>query len=158
MAEPSTQQNANRACRSKHLSRIHLSSLSRLGDLYIPGTDRLPSFSQSGCLHHLDIVLDGIHPDDLNAVRWLLAGLWLTPKWILRKLLSMMDQHDQYSEWIATPLRLVSLAIKGLVMSLYYSGLTIDDSHSPTVLDRIGYSLHCEPDSADEEQPRAPAV
>lgn len=158
MVDSSACQTANKVYSSKHLSPFHLNSLARLGDLYIPGTERLPSFSQSGCLQHLDIVLDGLHPDDLVAVRWLLVGLRCLPKWVLRKLLSMMDRHDRYSEWIATPLRLVSLAIKGLVMSLYYSGLPTDESQSPTVLDRIGYSLHCEPDSADEEQPGASSV
>lgn len=158
MLDSKMHKNTTRHFGSKHLSAFHLNSLSRLGDMYIPGTQRLPSFSQSGCLQHLDIILDGIHPDDLAAVRWLLVFLRFLPRWAIRKLLSMMDQHDQYHEWIAAPLRLVSLAIKGLVMSLYYSGLPTDNTQFPSTLDRIGYHLRCEPDSVDEEQSGASPV
>ena len=146
------------------LSRSQLNSLLRLGDLYIPGTSRLPSFSQSECIQHLDVVLDELHPDDIRVVRMLLMVLRFVPTWMLRRLLSMTDRHDQYPEWIGCPLRLISLAFKGLVMSLYYSGLPVDgsqsrisqsidsqsiDFQSTSVLDTIGYQLHCEMDSMD---------
>jgi hypothetical protein len=55
-------------------------------------------------------------------------------------------------------LRLVNLAFKGLVMSLYYSGLPVEGNQLPGVLEQIGYQLHCEMDSAIEEQSSAPSV
>lgn len=148
MANTTFAKSTDDAYSTKHLSGFQLKSLLRLGDLYIPGTDRLPSFSQSKCLQHLDVVMDGLHPDDVAGVRLLLVVLRFVPKFALRRLMSMMDRHDQYPEWVACPLRLVNLAFKGLVMSLYYSGLPIDGSQSPTVLEQIGYQLHCEMDSA----------
>lgn len=143
---------------TKHLSRFQLASLIRLGDLYIPGTEKLPCFSKSQCLQHLDVVMDGLHPDDIAGVRWLLVALRFVPKFMLRKLMSMMDHHDQYPEWVACPLRLVNLAFKGLVMSLYYSGLPVEGNQLPGVLEKIGYQLHCEMDGTIEEQSSARSV
>ena len=108
---------------SRHLSAMQLHSLQRLGDMYIPGNGVLPSFSQTGCLQHVDVVLDKVDPDDVFLMGILLHVLRWMPAFMIEFLLTQIDRHHQYPEFIAGPMRLMSLALKGITMSLYYSGL-----------------------------------
>ncbi len=134
---------------SRHLNSVALKSLERIGDLYIPGTDKMPSFSQVGCLEYVDVVLDEIDPDDLQLLAILLLALRWMPSPVIELLMSMMDRHHQYPEPVAGLLRLISLALKGVTMSLYYSGLQSEPSQESRVHGAMGYHLHCEPDNQD---------
>lgn len=134
---------------SNHFNGIQLKSLERVGNLYMPGNGRLPSFSQSACLEHVDIVLDEIDPGDRQLLGLLLLALRWMPLFIINFLLSLMDEHHKYPDLIAGPLRLMSLALKGITMSLYYSGLPASQGQGEAVFDVMDYSLHCEPDKVE---------
>lgn len=132
---------------SRHLNAWQLASLERLGDLYIPGTERLPAFSQADCLVNIDVILDEVDPGDVALMALLLTVLRCVPRFVLQWMLTAMDQHQRYPEWIAGLLRLMSLALKGVVMSLYYSGLSSLGDSASAVYRGLGYELHCEPDA-----------
>lgn len=143
---------------SAHFNGIQLKSLERVGNLYIPGNGNLPAFSETGCLQHVDVVLDEVDPGDVQLLGILLLVLRWMPAFIIEFLMTLMDQHDRYPEWMAGPLRLISLALKGITMSLYYSGLQGSQQpgqSSRAVHDVMGYSLHCEPDEAIAEKAAA---
>ena len=134
---------------SAHFNGIQLKSLERIGDLYTPGTARLPSFSETGCIEHVDVVLDEVDPGDVQLLGILLLVLRWMPAFVIEFLMNLMDRHDRYPEWIAGPLRLISLALKGITMSLYYSGLQgnhYSSAGANDVHEVMGYALHCEPD------------
>lgn len=130
---------------SRFLSPLQMIALARLGDLYLPGTDRLPAFSATGCLAHVDQVLEGVHADDVRGLKWLLVLLRWMPAPLIRLLLLMLDRHHRFPPPLAGLLRLMNLGLKGPVMTLYYSGL--GDEASSGVHEAMGYELHCEPDS-----------
>lgn len=147
---------------SKHLNAIQLRSLERIGELYLPAHDDLPGFAAIGCLEHVDVVLDEVHPDDRFALGLFLYVLRITPLFLLEKFIGMMDHHDRYPEPLAGVLRLLSLALKGIVMSVYYSGMTGSGmtgsgmtgsgmtgawNRQANPLDVIEYAIHCEPDA-----------
>lgn len=142
--------NASFSYTSKHLNAFQLRSLERVGDLYIPGTSAMPSFAESGCLEYVDVVVDEVDPDDVFLMGILLLVLRMCPVFIIDFLLTLMDRHDRFPDLVAGPLRLMSLALKGVVMSLYYSGLRGSGSQAPSVHQAMGYALHCEPDRAEE--------
>ena len=131
---------------SHYFNGIQLKSLERLGNFYIPGNGNMPSFSDTGCLAEVDVVLAEVDPDDRTLLGFLLLVLRWMPGFMIAFLLNLMDRHDRYPEWMAGPLRLMSLALKGLTMSLYYSGLGGSGARGNAVHDVMGYSLHCEPD------------
>ncbi|MCG8313078.1 MAG: hypothetical protein MI976_07670 [Pseudomonadales bacterium] len=137
---------------SKHLKRTQLMSLQRLGDFYIPGNTRMPSFSAANCIRYVDVVLDEVDADDVYLMGWLLLLLRWAPGFIIEFLLTTMDHHHRYPEWIAGPLRLMSLALKGITMSLYYSGLSDQETDTADVHQLMGYELHCEPDAEQKLQ------
>ena len=134
---------------SKHLNQIQLRSLARLGDYYIPGNGLMPSFTEAQCLQHVDVVLDEVEPDDVLLMGILLLVLRWMPGFVIEFLLAKMDHHHRYPEWLAGPLRLMSLALKGITMSLYYSGLPEPHGQGKSVHQLMGYELHCEPDNAE---------
>ena len=134
------------------LNRLQRYSLNRLGNLYLPGDEQLPCFSDTGCIHFADDILGEIHPDDRRLLGLLLYVLVITPVFLLRLLLRMQDHPGRYPAIIATLLRLTSLATKGVVMSLYFSGLQPASVTGPTVLERIDYHLHCEPDEVSSRE------
>lgn len=131
---------------SKHFNAIQLRSLERIGELYLPAHEGLPGFVDSGCLEHVDVVLDEVHPDDRMALGLFLYVMRITPLFLVEKFIIMMNHHDRYPETLAGLLRLLSLALKGIVMSLYYSGLSGAWNKQANPLDVLEYSLHCEPD------------
>lgn len=132
---------------SKHFNGIQLRSLERIGELYLPAHDGLPGFSETGCLEHVDVVLDEVDPDDRMALGLFLYVLRLVPLFLLEKFIVMMNEHDKYPEPLAGVLRLLSLALKGIVMSLYYSGMTGALYRQQNPLDVVEYAPHCEPDA-----------
>lgn len=140
---------------SKHFNGIQLKSLERIGNQYIPGNGNLPRFSQTGCLEHVDVVLDEVDPGDRQLLGILLLVLRWMPAFLIEFLLDLMDQHHRYPEWIAGQLRLMSLALKGITMSLYYSGLRGANAQGNPVHEVMGYSLHCEPDQPEPEKAAA---
>lgn len=132
---------------SRFFNRVQLASLTRLGNIYAPGNGRLPSFSETQCIEYIDEVLASVDPDDVQLLGVLLLVLRWVPLWLMRPMIAMMDHHDRYPEWMAGGLRLVSLGVKGVIMSLYFSGLQGTASSGTNVYDAMGYSLHCEPDA-----------
>lgn len=132
---------------SNYFNGIQLTSLQRIGDLYAPANGCLPRFSDTGCIEYIDDVLESVEPDDVQLLGILLLVLRITPLFVINWLISAMDHHHRYPEFIAGGLRLISLGLKGVIMSLYYSGLKGSDSQVQGVHDAMGYSLHCELDS-----------
>ncbi|MDX1695454.1 MAG: hypothetical protein R3208_16950 [Ketobacteraceae bacterium] len=132
--------------RSRYFNAMQLASLERIGNRYMPGNGNLPSFSQTACLDHADVVLAEVDPGDRQLLGVLLLVLRFMPGFMIEWLLTLMDNHHRYPEWMAGPLRLMNLALKGITMSLYYSGLRGAGATGNPVHDVMGYALHCEPD------------
>ena len=142
---------------SNYFNAIQLASLQRIGNVYAPGNGCLPRFSDTGCIEHVDDVLESVEPEDVVLLGVLLLVLRFVPLLIINGLVSAMNNHHRYPEPIAGLLRLISLGLKGVIMSLYYSGLSgsglggssVNGSGSEIqgVHDAMGYSLHCESDS-----------
>lgn len=136
---------------SDYFNKIQLASLQRIGDLYAPGNGCLPRFSDTGCIEHVDDVLESVEPDDVQLLGVLLFVLRFVPLFMISWLVTAMNNHHRYPELIAGLLRLISLGLKGVIMSLYYSGLQgagqASNNRTQGVHDAMGYSLHCESDS-----------
>jgi len=133
--------------KSDYFNKTQLASLQRIGDLYSPGNGSLPSFSDTGCIEHIDDVLESVNPDDVQLLSILLFVLRFVPLFMISWLITAMNNHHRYPEIIAGLFRLISLGLKGVIMSLYYSGLQGSNNQAQGVHEAMGYSLHCEPDS-----------
>jgi hypothetical protein len=108
---------------SRFLTPAQQDGLLKVGDVLIPGDQQFPSFSRSRCAEHMDRMLAYMNESDLHAVQLLLGVFRYLPKIVLRGLMTLTDQHRLFPGPIGAALRMISIAIKGTVMTLYYSDL-----------------------------------
>jgi aldehyde dehydrogenase (NAD+) len=131
------------------LTPAQLKTLNRIGDLMIPGDAELPSFSASRCAEHADRMIAHMYDADRDGIRMLLGVFRFLPSLAVRGILRLCDHEARFPDPIGSVLRMVGIGVKGVVMTLYYSGL--DDR----VLPALRWDAHVEgaPIAADEPLP-----
>ena len=105
------------------LTRGQLAGLLKVGDIMIPGDRDLPSFSASGCAQHADRMIAHMTPADRSGVTALFGIFRFLPAVFVRGVLRLTDRHTMFPEAVAAVLRMINIGVKGVVMTLYYSGL-----------------------------------
>lgn len=121
---------------SKHLSERQISAINRVGDVMIPGDGEFPSFSGSGCVRHVDRVLNFMPAQDLGDLKILLLLLSLFPPFLIAWFLGFLERTANWGSWLdfmGGILRLIRLGLRGLIVTLYYS--------NRPVLDQIPYQV-----------------
>jgi hypothetical protein len=105
------------------LTATQRAGLLRLGDVIIPGDDELPSFTESGVVDEVDRMVDWMYESDRSAILMLLTVVARMPRPAIKALVLATERGDSVPEPLGGGLRMASLGIKGLVLSLYYSGV-----------------------------------
>jgi len=105
------------------LTPAQLAGLLKVGDIVVPGDGELPSFSASGCAQHAARMLAHMNDGDRQGLLLLLGVFRFLPGIALRGLLSLTDRHTAFPEAVAAILRTINIGVKGMVVTLYYSGL-----------------------------------
>lgn len=141
---------------SRHLTSRQMRGLSKLGDAYLPGDGVLPSFSATGCAEHVDEVLDNLPEVDRDSLQLLLTLLSLTPQFKLVWLARFLEWSPKIPGPLGAGLRFLRMGIKGLVLTLYYSGKTGAEYHGPKPLEVLGYEVGVYADDVDQRT-KAPA-
>ncbi len=106
---------------SAYFSPRALKALNRLGDILIPANGEFPSFSQYGGLQHIDKMVSHVPIDDIGDLNKVLGMLQLMPTFVLRQLVKRMTNSADNNGPLGMPLRLLNLAVRGLVFACYYS-------------------------------------
>lgn len=130
---------------SEQLSVRALRTLNRLGDIMIPADQDFPSFSELGCIEHIDGVIRHAPEDDIGDLGTLLAVLSLLPTFILRLFVHSTENARGKKGPIAPTFRLLNVALRGILFTLYYSGKHGSAYTGQTPLDIIGFELTCVP-------------
>jgi len=126
---------------TRYLTRNQFRGLNKIGDAFIPGDQDLPSFSACGCARHADRVLAYLPDTDRQDLKMLLALFRLLPRPFLALLVRFLERAINTPGRIGVLLRLARLGLKGLIMSLYYSGETGEDYTGPSSLAVLGYEV-----------------
>ena len=145
--------------KSRFMSPLQFRGLNRLGDAFIPGDRELPSFSACGCADHVDRVLTPMPEEDRKDLLMLLGILSMFPVFALRILWMILEA----SRWIPTPvgafLRFLRTGLKGLVVTLYYSGETAKGYSGATAYSVLDYEVGVYTDDLTPvDDQRGPAV
>lgn len=127
---------------SSIFSPRELRALERLGDIMMPRHEDFPSFSEVGCIEHIDSIVQYAPPDDIASLRVLLRVLSFAPTALLRALLRATHNPGSFPGPLETLLRLLNFAFRGILCTLYYSGKTGAGYTGPTPLEQIGFSLN----------------
>lgn len=125
---------------SKYFNHPQLLGLQKAGDVILPGTDRSPSFSATGCIDHVDRLAAYLSDDDLGGLRVLLRLLRRAPKWSIRLLMTACRANAHFPGFLGTALRTIDLGLRGLVTSLYYSNLAGAGYQGKKVFDVVGWN------------------
>lgn len=124
---------------SKYLSENQLKGLLKTGDVVLPGTTQSPSFSQTGCIHHVDRMAAYLSEEDLGGLRLVLGLFRWLPSQVISLIMAMAERNQYFPGPLGAGLRMLEIGIKGATMSLYYSNLTGPDYRGKKVFDIIGW-------------------
>ena len=123
------------------LSPTALRGLERLGNVIIPGDGDFPSYTDSGCIQHVNEIASLAPEDDIQALGMLLSILAIVPTFCLRMLCAMMMKANTYPEFMAVPLRQLNIGLRGLIVSPYFGNLTAEDFKGTTPHEAMGFEL-----------------
>jgi len=115
------------------LSRRQLRGLDKLGDVFLPGDEAMPSFSASGCATSIDGVLAYLPAADRKDLGLLLTVLGWLPALLVAGLVALIGSANSLPGPLGALMRFARIGTRGLVMSLYWS--------HPTVLRAISYEV-----------------
>ena len=90
--------------------------------MLIPGDEELPSFSRLGCVVHVDRLLDYTPADDLRELQSVLTVMSFLPHFLVAALLHWLEAGLWPPGPWASPMRVLRIGLRGIVLSLYYSG------------------------------------
>lgn len=125
--------------KSECFSPGQLKGLNRLGDVVLPGTDNLPSYSQAGCAAHVDRMAVYLAPDDLAGLKTVLSVCRWLPKPGIDLILRLAAANRFFPGPLGAALRMAEIGLKGVTVSLYYSNLTGPGYTGPRVFQTINY-------------------
>tara|TARA_R110000868_G_scaffold159516_7_gene388404 strand:+ start:1140 stop:3083 length:1944 start_codon:yes stop_codon:yes gene_type:complete len=124
---------------SRFFSARQIKGVLRLGDAVIPGDKQLPPFSDTEFVHHIDRMLEYMEVEDREGLGLLMNVFSITPIWKIRLLIKCCDLHKILPSTFGTPFRLLNLGLKGIIFTLYYSGLEDKEGHGARILKTIGW-------------------
>lgn len=128
---------------SQFFNRRQLKTVERIGDLIIPGDSLFPSFSQTGCIQYIDQLMEVSEPADVRDLALLMTLVSFVPSFAIHRLLLLIQQQHRLPNFIGGPMRLLQIALQGVVMSLYYSNKTAENYQGTKVFDVIDYHVNC---------------
>ena len=108
---------------SQYLNDRQIGLFNRIGDIYCPANAPFPAFSELGAVEHIDLVISDLPVQDRNDLGLLLTVLSFMPTFILVFLVATLERATKWPAFIAMPFLLVRFGLRGIVFSLYYSGL-----------------------------------
>lgn len=127
---------------SQILTGLQQKAILKIGNIYCPKHPKLPGFSELSPLDHIDILLEEIPPQDLKDLQLLLSILGIMPSFIVWLLIWTIENGKDLPTPIGALIRMIRFGFRGIIFSLYYSGLKGSHSSvSQTPSDIIGYQI-----------------
>jgi hypothetical protein len=127
---------------SKILGSLQISALNKIGNIICPANGEFAQFSDLAVVDHVDLLLEEIPPADLADLKMLLTILGLLPSFVLRFILNLLESKQDMNGEIGTLVRTVRFGLRGIIFSLYYSGLKGSGAESLTTpMSVIGYNI-----------------
>ncbi len=124
---------------SNYFKPSALKGLNRIGDVFIPGDDRLPSFSRFGGAEHLDEVIAYAPAEDIASLNMVLGIFSFLPEGMLRWAADQMVAASYRDGLLDGQLRQLNIGLKGILFSCYYSGKGGSGYAGENPLEVVGY-------------------
>ena len=128
--------------KSNYFKPSALKGLNRIGDVFIPKSDDLPSFSEFGGIEHIDDVIAYAPAEDIASLNMVLGIFSFLPEGLLRWAADQMVASSYKDGGLAALLRQLNIGLKGILFSCYYSGKGGSNYNGKNPLDVIGYRVN----------------
>lgn len=131
---------------SEYLSHRAMRGLNKVGDIVAPGFENMPQFSDTGCILYIDEIMRVTKKADVDSLNILLTIIAIMPCFFAKALLWLGGQNEKTPDFIGSQLRLLDIGLRGVIISLYYSGLSTPEFKGTGVHQAMGYDVHCQSD------------
>lgn len=106
------------------ISKSQIKGLHKLGKAILPYFEGFPSFEQTEPEKHVNRMIDYMYPDDRQAILVILSMFSVLPVFIIRWKISFIDFGAKLNGITGAPFKMLQIALKGLIFTLYYSDFT----------------------------------
>jgi hypothetical protein len=128
------------------LNKRQIRAVNKLGEIMCPRHDAFPSFTELDAVANVDTVLAELPETDLGDLKLLLTVLSFLPSSALAAILRLLDTLQNLGGPLGPTLRMIRFGLRGIVFSLYYSGLNGPKATAATNSHQvIGYQVHVAP-------------
>ena len=117
------------------ITPIHLKGALRLGSVILPGNNGFPEFHEVQPAKYMGRMIDYMYEDDREAILIILKLLAYLPKFLIKGLLYLIETGSKWNGKFGAPFRMISIALKGLVFTIYYSDMT----EEKVIFEKIGW-------------------
>ena len=124
---------------SNYFKPAALKGLNRIGDIFIPGEDNLPSFSEFGGVEHVDDIVAYTPDEDVASLNMVFSIFSILPEGLLRWAAIQMVAASNRDGLLDALLRQLYIGLKGILFSCYYSGKGGSGYVGLNPMDAIGY-------------------
>ena len=120
---------------SVEIKQSHIKGLYKLGKVIIPDFPGFPNFAETQPQKHINGMLDYMYADDRSAILIILSLFSGLPLFVIRWKMLFIDWGARWKGIAGAPFRMLQIALKGLVFTLYYSDFT----EGKVIHGKIGY-------------------
>ena len=121
-------------------SRLSMRGIKKVGDVILPGSEAFPRFSETDFSSEFSRISHFMNPDDREGFKLLTALLGFTPDFLIRVLFWFLSFHSFFPRPIGALMRQVNIGLKGVVLTMYYSGLDDSQGKGKMILSGLNYS------------------
>ncbi len=117
------------------LTKSHLKGVEKLGKVVMPDNSDFPAFSEIQAEKYLNRMIDYMYDDDRSAILVILKLFSIMPLFKIRWTMSLIETGSKWQGMLGAPFRMLQIALKGLIFTVYYSDVTDDQ----VIHSKIGY-------------------
>lgn len=117
------------------LTKSHLKGIEKLGKVVMPDNSDFPAFSEIQGEKYLNRMIDYMYDDDRSAILVILKLFSIMPLFKIRWTMSLIETGSKWQGMLGAPFRMLQIALKGLIFTVYYSDVTDDQ----VIHSKIGY-------------------
>lgn len=117
------------------MNHFALMGLKKAGNILVPGEGEFPRFAELALWSEMPRITQDMYADDKSGLFALLTVFGLLPSPVVRFIFWLANQDRFFPRPLATVLRQIDVGVRGIVFTLYYSG--IDERG---ILKNLGYS------------------
>lgn len=130
---------------TRYLNSLQIYGLLKLGDVIIPGDEHLPKFSATTFYKDADRMMHYLPKEDLSGLKLLLTIFAFTPSIFIILILKLTELKNSVPKTIAIPLRMISVGLKGIIFTLYYSKLEDSKQYGRKIMETLDYNTKIVP-------------